>query len=174
MLSVPSLRRGAGAATRQVLPPPMRLIAPRTPQMRRLSTPAFRLCRLNHVALAVPDLAAATETWAALGATVSPPQKLPAHGVRVCFVGTGDSQIELLEPLGPESPIAAFLARNPAGGLHHVCHEVQDVAAAARDLESRGFRVLAPPSIGAHGVPVIFLHPKETHGTLVELQVEVT
>ena len=173
LCSVPSLRRGAGVATRQVLPP-MRLIAPRTPQMRWLSIPAFRLGRLNHVALAVPDLAAATQTWAALGATVSPPRPMPAHGVTVSFVGIGDSQVELLEPFGPKSPIAAFLTRNPAGGLHHVCHEVRDVAAAARDLKSRGFRILAPPSIGAHGVPVVFLHPKETHGTLVELQEEVT
>ena len=140
---------------------------PRTPPTRRLSTPSFQVGRLNHVAVAVPDLAAATKTWAALGATVSAPQAMPAHGVTACFVG---EQLELLEPLGAESPIAAFLERHPAGGLHHVCHEVSDVAAAARDLESRGFRILAPPSIGAHGVPVVFLHPKETHGALLELQ----
>ena len=109
----------------------------------------------------------ATATWAALGATVSPPQAMPAHGVTACFVG---EQLELLEPLGAESPIAAFLARHPAGGLHHVCHEVHDVQTAARDLESRGYRILAPPALGAHGVPVVFLHPKETHGTLLELQ----
>ena len=140
---------------------------PRTPPTRRLSTPSFQLGRLNHVAVAVPDRAAATKTWAALGATVSPPKAMPAHGVTACFVG---EQLELLEPLGAESPIAAFLERHPAGGLHHVCHEVSDVAAAARDLERRGFRVLAPPALGAHGVPVVFLHPKETHGTLLELQ----
>ena len=158
---LPALRRGARAARRPrtaVLPPTAR---------RGLSTPSFQLGRLNHVALAVPDLAAATATWAALGATVSPPQAMPAHGVTACFVG---DQLELLEPLGAESPIAAFLERHPAGGLHHVCHEVSDVAAAARDLERRGFRVLAPPAPGAHGVPVVFLHPKETHGTLLELQ----
>ena len=158
---LPALRRGARGARRRrtaVLPPLTR---------RRLATPSFRLGRLNHVAVAVPDLAAATATWAALGATVSPPQAMPAHGVTACFVG---EQLELLEPLGAESPIAAFLARHPAGGLHHVCHEVHDVDEAARDLESRGFRVLAPPALGAHGVPVVFLHPKETHGTLLELQ----
>ena len=158
---LPALRRGARAARRRrtaVLPPLTR---------RRLATPTFQLGRLNHVAVAVPDLAAATKTWAALGATVSPPKAMPAHGVTACFVG---EQLELLEPLGAESPIAAFLERHPAGGLHHVCHEVSDVAAAAGDLERRGFRILAPPALGAHGVPVVFLHPKETHGTLLELQ----
>ena len=140
---------------------------PRTPPTRRLSTPSFQLGRLNHVAVAVPDLAAATKTWAALGATVSPPKAMPAHGVTACFVG---EHLELLEPIGAESPIAAFLERHPTGGLLHVCHEVNEVVEAARDLERRGFRVLAPPSIGAHGVPVVFLHPKATHGTLLELQ----
>ena len=159
---LPALRRGASAARRR-----RTAVLPRTPPTRRLATPSFQLGRLNHVALAVPDLAAATATWAALGATVSPPQAMPAHGVTACFVG---EQLELLEPLGAESPIAAFLARPPAGGLHHVCHEVSDVAAAARDLERRGFRILAPPALGAHGVPVVFLHPKETHGALLELQ----
>ena len=155
---LPALRRGARRRRTAALP---------TPPTRRLATPSFQLGRLNHVAVAVPDLAAATATWAALGATVSPPQAMPDHGVTACFVG---EQLELLEPLGAESPIAAFLERHPAGGLHHVCHEVSDVAAAARDLERRGFRILAPLSIGAHGVPVVFLHPKETHGTLLELQ----
>ena len=154
---LPALRRGARR----------RRTADTPPRRRRLATPSFQLGRLNHVAVAVPDLAAATATWAALGATVSPPQAMPAHGVTACFVG---EQLELLEPLGAESPIAAFLERHPAGGLHHVCHEVSDVAAAARDLERRGFRILAPPALGAHGVPVVFLHPKETHGTLLELQ----
>ena len=158
---LPALRRGARGARRR------RTAALPTPPTRRLSTPSFQLGRLNHVALAVPDLAAATKTWAALGATVSPPKAMPDHGVTVCFVG---EQLELLEPLGSASPIAAFLERHPAGGLHHVCHEVSDVAAAARDLERRGFRVLAPPALGAHGVPVVFLHPKETHGALLELQ----
>ena len=153
------MRRGARARRRRTADTP--------PTRRWLATPSFQLGRLNHVAVAVPDLAAATATWAALGATVSPPQAMPAHGVTACFVG---EQLELLEPLGAESPIAAFLARHPAGGLHHVCHEVSDVAAAARDLERRGFRILAPPALGAHGVPVVFLHPKETHGTLLELQ----
>mmetsp|Transcript_19735 Transcript_19735/g.51304 ORF Transcript_19735/g.51304 Transcript_19735/m.51304 type:complete len:163 (+) Transcript_19735:137-625(+) len=156
---LPGLRRGARGVRRRRTAD--------TPPTRQLASPSFHLGRLNHVALAVPDLAAATKTWAALGATVSPPKAMPAHGVTACFVG---EQLELLEPLGAESPIAAFLERHPAGGLHHVCHEVSDVAAAARDLERRGFRVLAPPALGAHGVPVVFLHPKATHGTLLELQ----
>ena len=156
------MRRGARGARRR-----------RTAALtrRRLATPSFQLGRLNHVAVAVPDLAAAAKTWAALGATVSPPQAMPAHGVTACFVG---EQLELLEPLGAESPIAAFLERHPAGGLHHVCHEVSDVAAAARDLERRGFRILAPPALGAHGVPVVFLHASGTAGGIGGLSVNVS
>ena len=129
--------------------------------------------RLNHVAIAVPDLAAASETYRdALGATVSAPVDLPEHGVTTVFVELPNTKIELLGVLGAESPIAGFLARNPAGGVHHVCYEVEDLEAACDHLRSRGARVLGDgrPKIGAHGKPVVFLHPKDLCGTLVELE----
>ncbi len=129
--------------------------------------------RLNHVAIAVPDLeVAATRYRDALGADVSDPQSLPEHGVRVVFVELGNTKVELLEPLGDESPIAAFLTKNPAGGMHHVCYEVDDIAAARDRLLADGSRVLGDgePKIGAHGKPVLFLHPKDFCGTLVELE----
>ena len=131
------------------------------------------LGRLNHVAIAVPDLAAASAVYRdALGATVSAPQALPEHGVTVVFIDTGNSKVELLEPLGADSPIAAFLAKNPAGGMHHVCYEVDDILAARDRLKGQGARVLGDgtPKIGAHGKPVLFLHPKDFCGTLVELE----
>lgn len=129
--------------------------------------------RLNHVAIAVPDLEAGTRTYAAvLGAKVSAPQSLPEHGVRVVFVELPNTKIELLEPLGEGSPIAAFLDRNPAGGIHHVCYEVDDILSARDRLVGEGARVLGDgkPRIGAHGNPVLFLHPKDFLGTLVELE----
>ncbi len=129
--------------------------------------------RLNHVAIAVPDLAAAVATYRdTLGAEVSAPLAQPEHGVTVVFVTLPNSKIELLEPLGPDSPIAAFLTRNPAGGVHHLCFEVEDVLAARDRLASEGARVLGDgePRTGAHGKPVIFLHPKDFCGTLVELE----
>ena len=129
--------------------------------------------RLNHVAIAVPDLAAATALYrASLGAQVYAPQPEPAHGVTVVFVTLPNTKIELLEPLGEGSPIAAFLARNPAGGIHHICYEVGDIAAARDKLEAAGARVLGDgePKIGAHGKPVLFLHPKDFNGTLIELE----
>jgi methylmalonyl-CoA/ethylmalonyl-CoA epimerase len=129
--------------------------------------------RLNHVALAVPDLAAAAARYRTmLGAEVSLPQALPEHGVSVVFVTLPNTKIELLEPLGEASPIAAFLARNPEGGMHHLCYEVEDIAAARDALAGTGARILGDgsPRIGAHGKPVIFLHPKEWFGTLVELE----
>ena len=129
--------------------------------------------RLNHVALAVPDLAAATATYRdTLGADVSAPQALPEHGVTVVFVNTGNTKIELLEPLGATSPIAAFLEKNASGGMHHVCYEVDDIIAARDQLKASGARVLGDgnPRIGAHGKPVLFLHPKDFFGTLVELE----
>jgi methylmalonyl-CoA/ethylmalonyl-CoA epimerase len=131
------------------------------------------LGRLNHVALAVPDLLAAAQLYRTqLGAKVSEPQPLPAHGVTVVFVTLPNTKIELLEPLGENSPIDAFLARNPAGGMHHLCYEVVDVAAASASLQRAGARVLGDgrPKIGAHGNPVIFLHPKDFAGTLIELE----
>ena len=131
------------------------------------------LGRLNHVAIAVPDLEAATATYRdTLGASVSAPQALPEHGVTVVFVILPNTKIELLEPLGDASPIAAFLKRNPAGGMHHICYEVKDILAARDALKAGGARVLGDgePKTGAHGNPVLFLHPKDFSGTLVELE----
>ncbi|MDX8538160.1 methylmalonyl-CoA epimerase [Mesorhizobium abyssinicae] len=131
------------------------------------------LGRLNHVALAVPDLAAAMAAYRdTLGARLSAPQALPEHGVTVVFVDVGNTKIELLEPLGENSPIAAFLEKNPSGGMHHVCYEVDDIVAARDRLKASGARVLGDgsPKIGAHGKPVLFLHPKDFFGTLVELE----
>lgn len=129
--------------------------------------------RLNHVAIAVPDLAAAAQQYrVTLGATVSAPQPEPDHGVTVVFVELPNTKIELLEPLGKESPIAAFLERNPAGGIHHICYEVDDIIAARDSLKASGARVLGngEPKIGAHKKPVLFLHPKDFNGTLLELE----
>ncbi len=131
------------------------------------------LGRLNHVALAVPDLQAAVATYRdTLGATISEPQALPEHGVTVVFIDVGNTKIELLEPLGENSPIAAFLAKSPSGGMHHVCYEVDDIIAARDRLKASGARVLGDgePRTGAHGKPVLFLHPKDFMGTLVELE----
>ncbi|MCO5065492.1 MAG: methylmalonyl-CoA epimerase [Rhizobiaceae bacterium] len=131
------------------------------------------LGRLNHVAIAVPDLDAATALYRdTLGAKVTAPQSLPEHGVTVVFIDTGNTKIELLEPLGESSPIAAFLEKNPAGGMHHICYEVDDILAARDRLKAQGARVLGDgePKTGAHGNPVLFLHPKDFLGTLVELE----
>ena len=128
---------------------------------------------LNHVAIAVPDLEAASASYAnTLGAKVSAPQPEPDHGVTVVFVELPNTKIELLHPLGADSPIAGFLAKNPAGGIHHVCYEVDDILAARDKLKAEGARVLGDgePKIGAHGKPVLFLHPKDFFGTLVELE----
>ncbi len=129
--------------------------------------------RLNHVAIAVADLAAATELYrSTLGAQVSEPKALPEHGVTTVFVDLPNTRIELLEPLGEGSPIAGFLARNPGGGIHHLCYEVPDIVAACRRLAAAGARILGDgrPKAGAHGKPVVFLHPKDFAGTLVELE----
>ena len=129
--------------------------------------------RLNHVAIAVPDLDAAARTYRdTLGAKVSAPQAEPAHGVTVVFVELPNTKIELLHPLGDASPIASFLERNPSGGMHHMCFEVEDILAARDRLKSQGARVLGDgnPKIGAHGKPVLFLHPKDFVGTLIELE----
>ena len=129
--------------------------------------------RLNHVAIAVPDLATAARLYAeTLGARVSAPVDQPAHGVTVVFVELPNAKIELLHPLGAESPIAGFLARNPAGGVHHLCYEVADILAARDRLRAAGARVLGDgePRIGAHDKPVLFLHPKDFCGTLIELE----
>lgn len=131
------------------------------------------LGRLNHVAIAVPDLAAAIRLYRdLLGAIVSDPQALPEHGVTVAFVELPNTRIELLEPLGEASPIAAFLARNPDGGMHHISVEVSDLRAAGERLRRDGARALGDgePRIGAHGNPVLFLQPKDFAGTLIELE----
>jgi methylmalonyl-CoA/ethylmalonyl-CoA epimerase len=131
------------------------------------------LGRVNHVALAVPNLASATAVYRdTLGAIVSLPQALPEHGVTVVFVELPNTKIELLEPLGAGSQIAVFLEKNPSGGMHHVCYEVVDIIAARDHLIRAGARVLGggDPKIGAHGKPVLFLHPKDFFGTLIELE----
>ena len=129
--------------------------------------------RLNHVAIAVPDLAAASALYRGiLGAEVSEPLDLPEHGVTTVFVTLPNTKLELLHPLGDGSPIAGFLAKNPAGGIHHLCYEVDDIGAARDRLVAEGARVLGDgePRAGAHGKPVIFLHPKDFCGTLIELE----
>lgn len=129
--------------------------------------------RLNHVAIVVPDLAAASALYRnGLGATVSDPVDVPDHGVTTVFILLPNTKIELLHPLGDNSPIAAFLAKNPSGGMHHVCYEVTDIRAARDHLLAEGARVLGDgePKIGVHGLPVLFLHPKDFCGTLVELE----
>ena len=129
--------------------------------------------RLNHVAIAVPDLAAAAAQYAGtLGANVGPAQDEPAHGVTVVFIDLPNTRIELLHPLGPNSPIQGFLDKNPSGGIHHICYEVDDILAARDRLLAAGARVLGSgqPKIGAHGKPVLFLHPKDFNGCLVELE----
>jgi methylmalonyl-CoA/ethylmalonyl-CoA epimerase len=129
--------------------------------------------RLNHVAIVVPDLAAATATYRdTLGATVSATEDLRDHGVTTVFVELPNTKIELLHPFGENSPIQGFLDKNPSGGMHHICYEVEDIIAARDSLKANGARVLGDgePKIGAHGKPVLFLHPKDFVGTLVELE----
>ncbi|MBF9232519.1 methylmalonyl-CoA epimerase [Microvirga alba] len=129
--------------------------------------------RLNHVAIAVRDIGAASQLYRnTLGADVSAPEALAEHGVTVVFITLPNTKIELLEPLGADSPIAKFLEKNPDGGIHHICYEVEDIGAARDQLTKSGARVLGSgePKIGAHGKPVLFLHPKDFNGTLVELE----
>jgi methylmalonyl-CoA/ethylmalonyl-CoA epimerase len=129
--------------------------------------------RLNHVAIAVNDIAAASALYREmLGAKVSEPVAQPDHGVTTVFIELPNTRIELISPLDDRSPIKGFLDRNPFGGIHHVCYEVADIRAASRDLAARGARILGDgePKIGAHGKPVIFIHPKDFLGTLIELE----
>jgi methylmalonyl-CoA/ethylmalonyl-CoA epimerase len=129
--------------------------------------------KLNHIAIVVPDLSVASTLYRRiLGACVSEPCPLPAHGVTVVFVELPNTKIELLEPLGAGSPVESFLERNPAGGLHHICYEVDDIIAARDRLRAEGARVLGDgePRLGAHNKPVLFLHPKDFCGTLIELE----
>lgn len=129
------------------------------------------LGRLNHIGIATPSIAQAVETYRTLlGATViGEPFDLPAQGVKVCFIDTPNTQIELIEPYDDGSPIAGFLRKNPAGGQHHVCFEVADIHAAVADLKAKGATILGEPRIGAHGTPIVFVHPKDMGGVLVEL-----
>ena len=129
--------------------------------------------RINHIAIAVPDVMAAARQWETiLGAKVSAPQALPEHGVRVVFVIAPNGKVELMEPFGEASPIASFLARNENGGIHHICYEVDDIVSATDSLKAAGARILddGAAKIGAHGNPVLFLHPKDFNGTLIELE----
>jgi methylmalonyl-CoA/ethylmalonyl-CoA epimerase len=131
------------------------------------------LGRINHIAIAVPDITAAAATYReTLDAKVTEPQSLPEHGVTVVFVELPNSKVELVEPLGDASPLLKFLAKHPTGGMHHICYEVDDILAARDRLIARGARVLGDgePMIGAHGKPVLFLHPKDFFGTLIELE----
>ena len=129
--------------------------------------------RLNHIAIAVPDIKIASDMWKkALGANVSKPQNLPEHGVKVVFIDSPNTKVELLEPLNENSPISKFLKKNPNGGMHHICYEVGDLVSASRRLQAVGPRILGDgnPKIGAHGNPVIFLQPSDFSGTLIELE----
>ena len=129
--------------------------------------------RINHIAIAVPDVAAAARQWKTmLGATVSAPQTLPEHGVRMVFVTAPNGKVELMEPFGEASPIAGYLARNANGGMHHICYEVDDIVLASQSLKAAGARVLGDgvAKVGAHGNPVLFLNPKDFNGTLIELE----
>ncbi|TCQ26077.1 methylmalonyl-CoA epimerase [Rhizobium sp. PP-CC-3G-465] len=127
---------------------------------------------INHIAIAVPDLNAAIALYEALGAQVSKPQDLPEHGVTVVFIELPNTKIELLYPLGENSPIASFLAKNPSGGIHHLCFEVSDIDGVGQKMNDIGVRILGSgePKIGAHGLPVLFAHPKDFFGTLVEFE----
>jgi len=131
----------------------------------------FKIGPLNHVGVAVPNIQQACETYRSLyGATdITTPFDMPEQGVKVCFVNLPNSQIELIEPLSDASPIANFLKKNPAGGQHHVCFEVADINEAVTEMEKRGATVLGKPRIGAHGTMIIFVHPKNSNGVLVEL-----
>lgn len=127
--------------------------------------------RLNHVAIAVPDLPAAIALYRdTLGAKVNAPQDEPDHGVTVVFIELPNTKIELLHPLGENSPITGFLEKNPSGGIHHICYEVDDILVARDKLQASGARVLGEVKTGAHGKPVLFLHPKDFTGTLIELE----
>ena len=140
---------------------------------KRLTLGKAMIGRLNHLAIAVPDLEAAVDQYRnALGAKVGEPQDEPDHGVTVVFIELPNTKIELLYPLGENSPIISFLEKNPAGGMHHVCYEVDDIIQARDHLVEAGARVLGngEPKIGAHGKPVLFLHPKDFNGCLVELE----
>ena len=131
--------------------------------------------RVNHIAIAVPNITKASDMWQkALGANVSSPQTLPEHGVKVVFIESPNTKVELLEPLNESSPISKFLQKNPNGGMHHICYEVKNLELAISNLIKNNYKLIGDkiPKIGAHGKPVIFLHPSNFDGTLIELQQE--
>ena len=138
-----------------------------------MSKKVSNIGRLNHIAIAVPDIDKASNAWEkALGAKISSPQILPEHGVKVVFIEAPNTKVELLEPLDQNSPISKFLLKNPNGGMHHICYEVDNIKSASKRLEAVGAKILGDglPKIGAHGNPVIFLDPKGFSGTLIELE----
>ena len=138
-----------------------------------MSNKISNIGRVNHIAIAVPDIERASNTWEqALGAKISEPQILPEHGVKVVFIESPNTKVELLEPLNKNSPISKFLDKNPNGGMHHICYEVNDISAVSKKLTSAGAKILGEgkPKIGAHGNPVIFLSPPDFNGTLIELE----
>ncbi|MDB2590747.1 methylmalonyl-CoA epimerase [bacterium] len=138
-----------------------------------MSKKVSNIGRLNHIAIAVPDIDKASNAWEkALGAKISSPQILPEHGVKVVFIEAPNTKVELLEPLDQSSPISKFLLKNPNGGMHHICYEVEDILTASKKLILSGAKILGDgtPRIGAHGNPVIFLNPSDFSGTLIELE----
>ena len=138
-----------------------------------MSKKVCNIGRLNHIAIAVPDIDKASNAWEkALGAKISSPQILPEHGVKVVFIEAPNTKVELLQPLDQNSPISKFLLKNPNGGMHHICYEVEDILAASKKLILSGAKILGDgtPRIGAHGNPVIFLNPSDFSGTLIELE----
>jgi len=131
----------------------------------------LKIGKLNHVAIATPDLAKSSKMYKeVLGADVSEPMELPDHGVTTVFVNLGNTKLELLQPLGPNSPVTGFLQKKPEGGMHHICLEVKDINVAVQEISKKGIRVLDKPKIGAHGKPVVFLHPKDCGGVLIEVE----
>ncbi|KAI5619744.1 methylmalonyl-CoA epimerase, mitochondrial [Silurus asotus] len=150
----------------------VRAVSSSLPISQSFSSCLWKLGRLNHVAIAVPDLEKATALYRdVLGAQVSDTVPLPEHGVYTVFVELGNTKLELLHPLGEKSPISGFLQKNKAGGMHHICIEVDDIHSAIADLKAKNIRLLSPePRIGAHGKPVMFLHPKDCDGVLVEIE----
>ncbi|XP_027754160.1 methylmalonyl-CoA epimerase, mitochondrial-like, partial [Empidonax traillii] len=163
----------SGLLTRlQMSAPTVRALSSSESSAQNIPSCVWKLGRLNHVAIAVPDLEKARGLYRdVLGAQVSEAVALPDHGVYTVFVELGNTKLELLHPLGEKSPIASFLQKNKTGGMHHICIEVDDITAAMAELKKKQMRILSEePKIGAHGKPVIFLHPKDCHGVLVELE----
>ncbi|KAM4766362.1 methylmalonyl-CoA epimerase, mitochondrial isoform 2-T2 [Cyanocitta cristata] len=170
--ALPRGRSGGLLSRLQISAPTIRTLSSSKPFSQNIPSCLWKLGRLNHVAIAVPDLEKAQSLYKdVLGAQVSETVALPEHGVYTVFVELGNTKLELLHPLGEKSPIASFLQKNKTGGMHHICIEVDDIKAAMTELKEKKIRILSEePKIGAHGKPVIFLHPKDCHGVLVELE----